>query len=71
MADKDRWWKRERCQHALMMIKIAIPSFMLWGEPLVIKIMHTNWDEKVNSKVGDHSQGQPEGSLFNSYYTEV
>ena len=23
------------------------------------------------SKVGDCSQGQPEGSLFNSYYTEV
>ena len=23
------------------------------------------------SKVGDHSQGRPEGSLFNSYYTKV
>ena len=23
------------------------------------------------SKVGDRSRGQPEGSLFNSYYTEV
>ena len=23
------------------------------------------------SKVGDRSQGRPEGSLFNSYYTEV
>ena len=23
------------------------------------------------SKVGDHSRGRPEGSLFNSYYTEV
>ena len=23
------------------------------------------------SKVGDCSQGRPEGSLFNSYYTEV
>ena len=23
------------------------------------------------SKVGDRSQGRPEGSLFNSYYTKV
>ena len=23
------------------------------------------------NKVGDHSWGQPEASLFNSYYTEV
>ena len=23
------------------------------------------------SKVGDRSRGQPEGSFFNSYYTEV
>ena len=23
------------------------------------------------SKVGNHNRGQPEGSLFNSYYTEV
>ena len=23
------------------------------------------------SKVGDRSRGQPEGSLFNSYFTEV
>ena len=26
---------------------------------------------KVKSKVGDRSQGWPEGSLFNSYYTNV
>ena len=25
----------------------------------------------VKSKVGDHSQGWPEGSIFNSYYTKV
>ena len=25
----------------------------------------------VSSKVGDRSRGWPEGSLFNSYYTEV
>ena len=25
----------------------------------------------IISKVGDHSQGQAEGSLLNSYYTEV
>ena len=24
-----------------------------------------------SGKVGDHSRGRPEGSLFNSYYTEV
>ena len=26
---------------------------------------------KVSCKVGNHSRGRPEGSLFNSYYTEV
>ena len=26
---------------------------------------------KSKSKAGDHSQGQSEGSLFNSYYTKV
>ena len=25
----------------------------------------------ISNKVGDHSRGRPEGSLFNSYYTEV
>ena len=25
----------------------------------------------LSSKVGDRSRGWPEGSLFNSYYTEV
>ena len=25
----------------------------------------------VHSKVGDHSRGWPEGSLFDSYYTNV
>ena len=28
-------------------------------------------DKYVVSKVGDHSRGQPEGFLFNSYYTDV
>ena len=27
--------------------------------------------KSVVSKVGDHSRGQPEGSPFNSFYTEV
>ena len=27
--------------------------------------------DRIVSKVGDHSQGLPEGSLFHSYYTEV
>ena len=27
--------------------------------------------EGAQSKVGDRSRGRPEGSLFNSYYTEV
>ena len=31
--------------------------------PIVLKIS--------NSKVGDFSRGRPEGSLFDSYYTEV
>ena len=26
---------------------------------------------KVVSKIGDHSRGRPEGSLFDSYYIEV
>ena len=29
------------------------------------------FESKVKSKVGHCSRGQPEGSLFNSYYTEV
>ena len=29
------------------------------------------FDIQVVKKVGNCSQGQPEGSLFNSYYTEV
>ena len=28
------------------------------------------YSNKVKSKVGDKSRGQPEGSLFNSYYTK-
>ena len=32
----------------------------------------SNYEKKSKkSKVGEGSQGQPEGSLFNSYYTEV
>ena len=35
-----------------------------------------NWEKDwqdvyVYSKVGNHSQGRPEGSLFNSFYTKV
>ena len=29
------------------------------------------YQKYVKSKVGDRSQEQPEGSLFNSYYTKV
>ena len=30
-----------------------------------------HWNTNKVSKVGDRSRGRPEGSLFNSYYTEV
>ena len=36
-----------------------------------IQIFPLFWKFATVSKVGDHSQGWPEGSSFNSYYTEV
>ena len=32
---------------------------------------HQTGYKKKKSKVGDHSQGWPEDSVFNSYYTEM
>ena len=35
-------------------------------------LMYILIEETISkSKVGDHSRGWPEGSLFNSYYTKV
>ena len=34
-------------------------------------VSHPSGWVDIVSKVGDHSRGWPEGSLFNSYYTEM
>ena len=49
---------------------------IIWNKISYLKLRNVEsiipWnDVKVKSKVGDRSRGRPEGSLFNSYYTEV
>ena len=48
-------------------IKKWKPKYM--NENMTTKV--NEWNDENQSKVGDLSRGWPEGSLFNSYYTEV
>ena len=41
------------------------------SEKSMLAAQHDDDDDDDISKIGDRSQGQPEGSLFNSYYTRV
>ena len=45
-----------------------------WCNHLVVQtwlqLERTRYDALIISKVSDHSRGRPEGSFFNSYYTE-
>ena len=46
-------------------------SFEIWTRDAVSISYDDNLYNISKSKVGDRSRGRPEGSLFNSYYTEV
>ena len=48
-------------------IKYNIPLPIICGGRAIHGLQHHS---KV-SKIGDHSRGRPEGSLFTSYYTKV
>ena len=39
--------------------------------PKIILLNQLHFQSISKSKVGDRSQGQPEGSLFNSFYNKV
>ena len=52
----------------MFIVEIELLNFIIFSFYLLDLQVFTT--VKV-SKVGDHSQGQLEGSLFNSYYTEV
>ena len=46
-------------------------SLGFWDTKVSSNLGLTIRPSKEKSKVGDHSRGWPECSLFNSYYTEV
>ena len=50
---------------------LLLPRYMIWSiDGKGLKFLKIFYLRKDNIKVGDRSRGRPEGSPFNSYYTD-